>query len=245
MPSRDKRIPRCAGVTILWAVLAAGALAFLLPAASVLMALRDTTANEITGIPGGPTWQTVTIDGDPARFDPVAGLDQIMSLAGPGARLELLRAAGVRRNGTLDLTAAYSPAPSATYELHRDAPAPKTAPPVGAGGSTDSRWYQSLRVDALNPGKRRQVSQIGGGGAHRYWYVSRGLDLVAGEVSGKPGRRPVPPPKCAFARLWNAAIAQGAPKEAVAQIRYDVRGYTFNIPGIFIRRFGADCTVAR
>lgn len=168
-----------------------------------------------------------------------------MSLAGPGARLELLRAAGVRRDGTLDLTAAYSPAPSATYELHRDAPAPKTAPPVGAGGSTDGRWYQSLRVEASKPGRRRQVTRIGGGVAQHYWYVSHGLDLDAGDVTGKPGQRPAPPPVCTFARLWNAAIAQGAPKDAVAQIRYDARGYTFNIPGIFNRRFGADCTMAR
>lgn len=162
MPSKNrcKRIPRSTGVTIFLAVLITGALALLLPAASVLMALRDTTANEITGILGGSTRQTVTIDGDPARFDPVASLNQVMSLAGPGARLEVLRTAGVRRDGTLDLTAAYSPAPSATYELHRDAPAPKNAPPVGAGGSADGRWYQSLRIEAAKPGRRRRATLL-------------------------------------------------------------------------------------
>lgn len=108
----------------------------------------------------------------------------------------------------------------------RSAPA---APPTAAG---TSRCASKLRSP-------------GGGVAQRYWYVSNGLDLDAGDVSGKPGQRPVPPPACAFARLWDAAIAQGAPKDAVAQIRYDARGYTFNIPGIFNRRFSADCTVAR
>lgn len=189
--------------------------------------------------------QTVIIDGDPAHFDPVAGLKQVMSVAGSGAHLERLRATGVRRDGTIDLTAAYSPAPSAAYELHRNAPAPKIAPPPGAGGSADGRWYQSLRAEASKPGRRRQVTEIGGSVAHRYWYVSRGLDFDAGDVSGEPGQTPAPPPACNFARLWDTAIAQGAPKDAVAQVRYDARGYTFNIPGIFSRRFDMDCVVAR
>lgn len=189
--------------------------------------------------------QTAVIDGDPARFDPVAGLNQVMGLAGPGARLELLRASGVRRDGTIDLTAAWSPAPYAAYELHRDAPAPKTAPPLGAGGSADGRWYQSLRVEAAKPGRRRQVTRIGGGVAQRDWYVSRGLDIDVGDVSGKPGRRPVPPPACSFARLWDAAVAQGAPSDAVARVSYDAQGYFFNIPGIFNRRFDTDCVTKR
>lgn len=233
--------------TMVTAALAAGLLAFLMVAAPLMImkAPSSATADDAAVTAPGSARQSVAIDGDPARFDPVAGLDQVMSLAGPGARLELLRATGVRRDGTLDLTATYSPAPYAAYELHRDAPAPKAAPPVGAGGSPDGRWYQSLRVEASRPGKRRQVTQIGGGIAQRYWYVNQGLDLDAGDVSGKPGQRPVPPPACSFVRLWEIAIAQGAPKDAVAQIRYDARGYAFNIPGTFSRRFDANCTAAR
>jgi hypothetical protein len=233
---------------ILWslgAALAAGAVGLLLLATPVMKILRDVTANEMAATPDASTRQTVAIDGDPARFDPVTAFDQVMSLAGSGARLEQLRSTRVRRDGTIDLTADYFPAPSATYDLHRDAAAPKTAPPVGGGGSADGRWYQPLRAEASKPGRRRQVTRIGGGSAQRYWYVSRGLDLDAGDVTGKPSQRPVPPPACTFARLWDAAIAQGAPDDAVAQIRYDARGYDFNIPGVFNRRFDMDCVAAR
>jgi hypothetical protein len=71
----SRHSPRSAGATILWVALVAGALALLLPAALALMSLRDITANGMSGTPGGSTRQTVTIGGDPARFDPIAGLN--------------------------------------------------------------------------------------------------------------------------------------------------------------------------
>lgn len=188
----------------------------------------------------GAAEQTVAIEGDPARFDPVAGLPQVMTVAGATARLERIHAAGVRRDGTLDLTAGYVPAPRATYSLYRDAPPPDPAPPVGAGGSLDGRWYQSLRIEAYRPGQRRQVTRISGSSRMRYSYVNRGLDVDEGSVSGKAGTA-VPPPACRFDRLWADAIAQGAPPDAVAQIDYDDDGYVFNIPGVFLRRYGTDC----
>lgn len=192
----------------------------------------------------GAAEQTIAIEGDPARFDPVAGLPQVMRVAGAGARLERIHAAGVRRDGTLDLTAGYTPAPRATYSLVRDAQPPDPAPPIGAGGSLDGRWYQSLRIEAYRPGQRRQVTRISGNSRVRYSYVNRGLDLDEGNVSGKAGA-PIPPPACRFDRLWADAIAQGAPAGAVAQIDYDDDGYVFNIPGVFLRRYGADCAVRR
>jgi hypothetical protein len=193
---------------------------------------------------GANARRTVEIAGDATRFDPVAGLDQAIALAGPGARLEGLRASGVRRDGTQDLTATYTPAPHATYSLYRDAPPPVPAPPLGAGGSADGRWYQSLIVQAYRPGQQRQVTSIGGGIGLRIRYTNRGLDLAEGAVSGEP-RSDLPAPACPFVRLWDDAIAQGAPADAVAQISYDDRGYRFNIPGLFHRRYGMDCRPAR
>lgn len=192
----------------------------------------------------GAAEQTIAIEGDPARFDPVAGLPQVMAVAGAGARLESIQAAGVRRDGTLDLTARYTPAPRATYALFRDAAPPDPAPPVGAGGSLDGRWYQSLRIEAYRPGQRRQVTRITGNSRMQYSYVNRGLDIDEGSVSGKAGTA-VPPPACRFDRLWADAIAGGAPADAVARIDYDDRGYVFNIPGVFLRHYGTDCTEIR
>lgn len=203
-----------------------------------------TTSDAVQGLAemaGAPRREGAEIAGDAARFDPVAGLGQALALAGPGARLERLDASGVRRDGTLDLTARYAPAPRTAYQLHRPAAAPDPAPPVGAGGSPDGHWYQSVRVEAYRPGQRRQVTTTTGSNRVQYFYVNRGLDMAEGVVSGTPGGPPLPPPACRFARLWDEAIAAGAPADAVAQIRYDAGGYAFNIPGIFNRRYGRDC----
>lgn len=194
---------------------------------------------------GASAQQTRDVPGDPTRFDPIAALDAVLAWAGPNAKLERIYVSGVRRDGTLDLTADFSPAPSATYELHREVEAPDHAPPVGAGGSTDGRWFQPLRIEALKPGKRRQTTRIGDGSAERFWYVSRGLDLHEGDVTGAPSQAAIPLPTCNVASLWARAIAQGAPPEAVARIRYDARGYALAIPGIFNGRYGMDCADAR
>lgn len=84
-------------------------------------------------------------------------------------------------------------APSVNYEFHREVEAPNHAPPVGAGGSTDGRWYQSLRIEALKPGKRQQTTRIGDESAERIWYVTRGLDLHEGGVTGAPLQTRCPP----------------------------------------------------
>ncbi len=229
--------------TLIWIV------AILILAFVVLFALSVVSFGERIGGSavslGRQERQTVAVAGDQSRFDPVAAYAQVMAFAGPGARLESLRATGVRRDGTMDLTATYSPAPHVTYELHREAPAPDPAPPVGAGGSADGRWFQSLRVDAYRAGQERQVTRTGNGVGLTYRYINRGLDLDEGSVSGAPDKPVAPPPACSFARLWEDAVAQGAPADAVAQISYDMNGYRFNIPGVFNRRYAMDCTPTR
>ncbi len=56
-----------------------------------------------------------------------------------------------------------------------------------------------------------------------------------------PGHE-ISPPTCAFADLWKTALEQGAPKEAVATITYDERGYAFVIRGTNIRHhFNQEC----
>lgn len=211
----------------------------------VLPAMGAAGLTRLWGEHGASAQRTRDVPGDPTRFDPIAALDEVLAWAGPNARLERIYVSGVRRDGTLDLTADFSPAPSATYELHREVEAPVPAPPVGAGGSTDGRWFQALRIEALEPGKRRQTTRIGGGSAERSWYVSRGLDLHEGDVAGTPTEAAIPLPVCTLASLWTLAIVQGAPADAVARIRYDARGYSFAIPGIFNGRYSMDCAEAR
>ncbi len=210
-----------------------------------LPALDMAWLTRLSGAPDASMQDTRDVPGDPTRFDPMAGLDEVLAWGGPEARLERIYVSGVRRDGTLDLTADFSRAPSVTYELHRTVEAPDPAPPVGAGGSADGRWFQSLRIEAIKPGKRRQTTRIGGGSAERLWYVSRGLDRHAGDVTGAPSQAAIPLPTCDLANLWTLAIAQGAPPDAIARIRYDARGYTLAVPGIFNGRYGLDCAEAR
>lgn len=223
------------GVPIAIAVLLSSLVFVVLPALDIAWLTRLSAGHDTS------TQETRDVPGDPTRFDPIVSLDEVLAWAGSDARLERIYMSGVRRGGALDLTADFSPAPSATYELHREVEAPDPAPPVGAEGSTDGRWFQSLRIEAIKPGKRRQTTRIGGGSAERFWYVSSGLDLHEGDVTGTPPKAAIPLPTCSLASLWERAIAQGAPPDAVARIRYDAHGYALAIPGIFNGRYGMDC----
>src|SRR5688572_5316503 len=53
----------------------------------------------------------------PGAFDPFAGLGEVQPRVGSAARLVSIEASGVRPDGTLDLTAEYTPAPRASYKF--------------------------------------------------------------------------------------------------------------------------------
>lgn len=187
---------------------------------------------------------TVPPPGEPGRFDPVAGYAQVAAFAGADARLLSIDARFVRSDGTLDLEADYRPSPNVQYRFLREVPAPANAPPVGAGGNADGRWYEQVQVDVSRPWEFRSVRSIGGSGSATYQYFNRGMQRRADPPSGRAPAATAPAPACAFSRLWAEAVAQGAPENAVARIEYDVRGYEFRIDDLrFSMRFAADCSV--
>jgi hypothetical protein len=55
--------------------------------------------------------ESQSITGDASEFDPMVGLAQAQEMAGEDARLATIDATYVRADGTMDLTATYSPAP--------------------------------------------------------------------------------------------------------------------------------------
>jgi len=181
--------------------------------------------------------------GDPARFDPVAGLGTIQSYAGAGVRLLGFEARFVRDDGTLDLTATYRPGPTVEYRFARSLPGPPNdPPPLGTGRRADDQWYEPITVKVSKPWEFRSVSRSSGGTRSRYQYFNLGMTRAAGRPQAGPQLAFAAAPSCALRDFWKAAADRGAPLGAVAVIRYDPTGYIFQIQGTkVLLAFGADC----
>jgi hypothetical protein len=188
---------------------------------------------------GGGNVVTQVVPGDAKAFDPIAALPEVAAQAGEGAELTLLDAYYVRSDGTLDLTASYHP--YVNYAFVRKVPTPADAPPIGAGGKADASWYEPVTIKAYEPGSWWQVRS----GNNSYSYMNRGMKRDTSRPTTSPNAI-IPLPKCTFKQLWSAALEKGAPKDAVAVIRYSERGYRFNIDGADIRlEFDLACQLAK
>jgi hypothetical protein len=208
--------------------------------------------------------QTRPVEGDPAKFDPLAGYAAALAFAGEGAVLVSMEASQVRPDGTTDLTATYTSAPYVEYEFVIPIPRPANAPPVGAGGTEAGQWYQPIIIRAFQPGQQRRVTTTGGGIGRSYTYTNQGMsrelkdpttkiDLI--RALGPSGEGPAEAtaaadqpsasgPACSFVDFWQAALERDAPPDAVAKITYDADGYEFRISGARVNLdFGFDCTL--
>jgi len=178
--------------------------------------------------------QSRPVEGDPANFDPIARFDSLQAFAGEGAQLVRFDANFVRSDGTLDLTAAYAPYVIAEFVIAVDAP---TDVPIGAGGG--GTWYRTVRIDAYQPNQARRVTGSGGS----YSYINEGMTR---DVNTPSVMTPtvLSPPRCSLATLWQVAVAQGAPADAVATITYAAEGYAFAIRETNLQfAFGPDCAL--
>jgi hypothetical protein len=172
---------------------------------------------------GGGEVFTREVPGDAKFFDPIAGLPQVQAFAGENVEVISIKAYYVRSDGTMDLTAT-SYHPYVDYEFVHQVPAPADAPPVGAGGTLNGKWYQTVNVKAYEPGQWRHVTS----GSSEYSYMNKGLerdeDRPRNYKSDTAGM-----PQCSFKTLWSVAKEKGAPEDAVATIEYTYRGYDFRI----------------
>jgi hypothetical protein len=183
------------------------------------------------------------VSGDASRFDPLDSLADAQAFAGEGAQLATISASYVRADGTMDLTATYSPSPYTEYTFLREIPRPDDAPPIGVAGSTAGQWYEPITIEASRPGQTRRVTTTSGGVSTSFTYVNEGLLKEVDEPTTTPFDDIAPEPTCVFTDLWKTAIREGAPEEAVAIIDYDSEGYTFNIVGTLVLRFDHDCNL--
>ena len=190
--------------------------------------------------------QTWFPPGDPAQFDPVQGFGTIQSYAGGGSRLLGFEARFVRPDGTLDLNATYSPRPTVEYRFARSLPGPpKDAPPLGTGRRADDQWYEPITVKVSKPWEFRSVSRSSGGTRTRYQYFNLGMARDTGRAQAGRPLAFASAPSCPLRDFWKAAAARGAPEGAVAVIRYDAAGYSFQIQGTpILLAFGGDCKEA-
>jgi hypothetical protein len=172
---------------------------------------------------------------DNSRFDPIAAADEVQAQVGEGAELIAMSATFVKSDGTQDLVTEVYFA-TTDYEFVREVPPPADAPPIGAGGSVDGRWYQVTNVDIFSPGQMRRVT-----GSDNYSYVHKGMDLdTDNPIGSKPAT--IPMPRCSFATLWEQALQDNIPAEAVARITYDESGYEFSISDLdYYAQFDMDC----
>jgi hypothetical protein len=185
-----------------------------------------------------PTEETVAPPGDAARFDPLAHYAEIAAFAGDGFHLTSLHARGVRRDGTIDLNRPRYEG-SVGVEGFREVPAPADAPPVGAGGSLDGRYWETVRVDLYEPGQWRTVR--GGGRSSSSW---RHLGMAREPMvqPTRPTQKALDAPTCATKALFDALVAKGAPESAVAILRYGEGGFELSVQDTpFEARFSPTC----
>jgi hypothetical protein len=185
------------------------------------------------------------ITGDASHFDPMAGLADAQAFAGADAKLATIKATYIRADGTMDLTATYSPAPRTEYTFLREIPRPTNAPPVGVAGSTKGPWYEPISIEAYRPGQTSHVSSTGGGINTEYNYTNQGMLKQVDDPTTNPFDDIAPEPKCKFVDLWKIAIKEGAPEEAVAIIEYNTDGYSFNISGTLSLDFDMNCKLVK
>lgn len=177
---------------------------------------------------------TVRLQGDPRQFAPLASLDAAQRLAGPEHPLVRIDARFVRSDGLVDLEADYEPDVTYTFLGKGEVDSSK---PLGAGGGVLKDRCFVVLAEAPHTGHPDPDD-----GAD---IMNLGLLRMPGD--GDPSNiTPAPRPTCTFARLWQQAIALGAPKNAVALISYDADGYEFSIQDTPLRIvFDAKCQVTQ
>ncbi|MEO8612143.1 MAG: hypothetical protein ABI690_29885 [Chloroflexota bacterium] len=189
--------------------------------------------------------ETRPVSGDASRFDPLAGLVDAQDFAGADAKLATITATYVRADGTMDLTATYSPAPRTEYTFLREVPRPTDAPPVGVAGSTKGPWFEPITIQAYRPGQTSHVTSTGSGINTEYDYTNQGFLKDVDDPTTTPSDEIAPEPTCKFVDLWKAAMKQGAPEEAVAIIEYNSQGYSFRITGSISLNFDMNCKLLK
>jgi hypothetical protein len=176
--------------------------------------------------------ETYPVPGDAAKFKPFDALAGIRERVGKDARLTEVEIWLVRSDGTVDLTATYTPSPRVLYTFVRPAKNPPAEmPPIGAGRKEGDIWLEEVKVECFRPGQVRHVKKMGGSVNKEYRFSNEGMVLTFGSPSMGTLPEDLGSPKVSVEEIWSVAIGKGAPKEAVARITWSSRGYEFRVDG--------------
>lgn len=212
----------CAGVGCLGFVLALGGFLYVTLFTNV--------------IPKAMGERTFAFRSDTRNLDPFLALEEARQYAGKGARLTAIEARFVRSDGTMNLHADYAPSPEVEYRFVAPAEGGGAAlPPVGAGGSPGATWIQDVTVRGYRPGRVSRVQRTTATSRTEYTFRNEGMVVNSGSKRSGPLPEGLAPPQVSTKRLWELAIAAGAPEDAVATIEYDKDGYRFSITGTKVR----------
>lgn len=202
------------------------------------------SVNQALGINAELGIEMAPAPGDASAFDPIASLPEVAAFAGEDLLFLEMTARYVRSDGTLELTASYTPSPTVEYRFMREVPRPANAPPPGVAGSTSGPWYEPITVTLEKPGVLRRITRTGGGVNISTQMVTEGMTRNVGDPTSNVSGEFIALPTCPLAQLWGTAIERGADREAVAVIEYDANGYEFRITGTsFSLDFDAECRV--
>jgi len=161
--------------------------------------------------------QQALLSQDESRFDPILEKDNVLKLAGEGAEFLSFSATGVRSDGTIDLGSKVVPS-TAFYQLRGPRENPNAPPGV-------EPRFEMITIGAWPKGNR--LTQVVGHTKH--YTFEWGLGKTTFNTGSNDPR--IPFPACSFRTLWAEAMKGGAPKNGVASISYDHRGYRFSIGG--------------
>jgi hypothetical protein len=84
---------------------------------------------------------------------------------------------------------------------------------------------------------------MGGSINAEYWHTNEGVTVDPDAPRPQALPDALPPPKVTTKEMWEKALSLGAPKDAVAQVSYDAKGYGLWITGTKISlRWNVDGT---
>jgi hypothetical protein len=178
---------------------------------------------------------TRPIPGDAAKFDVMATYPDILKFAGDNVQLLDLSMKFIKSDGTLDLTAGYGAAVSYRFAHILDA-APTSAAPLGAGGKPGGTYAETVDIDIEKPSTK---------GGTRDQYYNFGMTRI--DVPSRLLTETVAvTPTCSAKQLWDVAVKNDAPANAVATIDYRSDGYTFDIKDTSVHlRFDISCNLIK
>lgn len=167
------------------------------------------------------------IPGKLNAFDPVKSLPEIQDFAGKDSILISISASYVKPDGTMDLKAKYLP--QVTYIFYRpihEVYKPESDLPAGIIENKIVTYdAETIIVFIRKPGYSHPTVN-GVETTERDTGMTKHCTKEAKDVYKD---RTVKGPPLSFKQIWELAIKNDAPQDAVAFITYDISGYKFSI----------------